>query len=80
MEDKLLDTDYFGNPSLYFSFLSFESVFSFDIISPFDQPVVPIDLSTLVSVEQGEYGKTRGDRPINNKPTPYSRSSGRSKR
>lgn len=74
IEDNLIDTDYFAdyfsnpNPS---SYSSFDSVFRVDITNPFDQPVVPNDLSMRVSVEQGQYGKTKG---MKNKSTPYSRS------
>ena len=83
MEDNPMDrdyfsTDYFGNPISYSSFDSFESVFMFDIPIPFNQPFVPDDLSTSVSVEQGQYGKTKG---LRNKPTPsYSRAGRNAKR
>jgi hypothetical protein len=51
-EDNPIDESYFGNPSSYSSFVSFDSVFSTSFVgfTPFPQPVVPADLLSSVSV------------------------------
>ena len=81
IKDEPPAIDLFGKPTdLEYSFDSMFTVDTPKSFIPFPQPVVPTDLLTSVSVEQGQYGKTRGDRLRNNKPTPYSSLSGRSKR
>ena len=55
IEDQLMDEKYFDNFELYFSF---ESVFRFyapEGFIPFDQPVVPIDLVSEVSINDRKY-------------------------
>jgi len=72
IEDETPAIDFFGNPTdLQYSFDSMFRVDTPELFGEFEQPVVPNDLSMNVSVEQGQYGKTKG---IRNKSTPYSRS------